>query len=192
MGKTASLDKILSDTTAVEMVVSLCVAGKLVAEHQVLQDQLAKLPKESERLSGSARERKRIAEEIHLVEEMMSESTYDFTFRSISPKRYSDLVAKHPDKTGKTMWNPFTFPPALIAACCISPEGMDDPERLQELLDKLSAAQQQELLQAAWAVNNSSPKELISLEASEILRNYATNSDSATDTESPEASSSDE
>src|SRR5690606_3041505 len=143
VSKSFSLDDVLAAASPVERVVSVCVAGKLIGEYEHLK---TKMERGFQSLGGNAKLRDQLAE----LERKIDAATYDFRFRALSPKAWSDLVAQHPDKSGNKLFNIETFPTAAIAACCVEPEGMDDPEKVAALLDKLSTAQQAELFDAAW------------------------------------------
>lgn len=196
--KKVSLDDILADASPVEHVVNVCVAGKLVAEYQQLEAELERTQAADpmdRRLgsSGPDGNATAIAQKMRDLAEKMREATYAFRFRALSPKAWSDLVAKHPDKSSsKRLFDPETFPPAAIAACCIEPEGMDDPEKVAALMEKLSVAQQADLFDGAWEVNTSAPKEMNSSAAYAALLHSEQSWNTRVSTESPGASSSDE
>lgn len=155
----ASLDEIMANATPVERVVSICVAGQLAGDYERLTAQLqqASMDEIQERLSGDAQSIK-IRKELDSLEELMAEYTYDFRFRAMSPKRWSDLLAKHPDPEKYRLFDPDTFPGAAIQASCVDPDGLDDDEKFDALMDKLSTAQQSELFDGAWEANTTAPK----------------------------------
>lgn len=154
-----SIDEIIANTTAVERTVHVCVAGALSGEAEELRERIDAHRQATEpgRLSGPATLQD-LERQLTDVLSAMQDYTYAFRFRAISPKRWSDLMSSHADKAGTRMFNPETFPAAAIQATCFEPEGMEDPERAQGLLDKLSPAQQADLFDAAWNVNVTSPK----------------------------------
>lgn len=162
-----TLDTIIAEASPAEQIVHVCVAGKLVAEHQELERELRLAQDDdlarSAKLSQTSRVRE-IARRIQRVEAQMREHTHLFRFRALSPRAWSDLLAAHPPRDGKREgFNIDTFPAAAISACCVEPEGMSDPEAVDRLLAVLSPAQQSEMFEAAWNVNNRSPKALTSL-----------------------------
>lgn len=188
----ATLENIIANTSPVERIVRICVAGRLVAEHQRLEAELeAARRADHGRLGGSAAVQ-RLAQQILDVQDQMRQHTYAFRFRALHPKAWSDLIAEHPDPDKKLLVDPVSFPAAAIAACCVEPVGMDDPAKLEKLLGKLSHAQTQELFDGAWEVNTTAPKELTSFVASVALHDSATSSTTARLGGSPAASSSDE
>ena len=193
---TPSLDDIIADASPVERVVSVCVAGKLVSEHQELEEQLERAQNadmSAARLGGTNNgNTTELARKIRDLEDRMRASTYTFRFQAKTPEEWSNLIAAHPDKDGNKLFNTETFPSAAIAACCVEPEGMNDPAKVARLMEVLSPAQQADLFDGAWEVNTNSPKELTSYTASAVLRNYETNLGSATSTVSPALDSSDE
>jgi hypothetical protein len=195
-----SVDDILSnpDASPVERVVSVCVAGKLVSEHQELEVELERAQdadmRTGARLSGTSDggNTTELARKIRDLEERMRSATYTFRFRAVTPEEWSNLITAHPDDDEKRLFDPETFPPAAIAKCCYEPAGMNDPAKVAELMQLLSPAQQADLFDGAWEVNTSAPKELNSYSASAALRNYETNLSSSANAESPAALSSGE
>lgn len=192
MAEDATLDDILADASPVERVVPICVAGALVAEFEMLEQELIRSERENAGRLGNGRPAE-IARQMDELRERMRAKTYNFRFRALPAKQWSDLLAKHPDKPKpgqqQRICNMETFVPAAIAACCVSPAGMNDPEKAAALFEKLNDGQQEELFSAAWEVNSKAPKEPTSFAASAILRASETNSSSATDTDSLEVSS---
>lgn len=181
-----SIDDVISAAKPVERVVKLCVAGELVAEYEKLKDELDNLGR-VRTLSGGrdAELRARLVE----LEGEMKARTFEFRFRALSAKAWSDLMAKHPDKGGKRLFNLETFPVAAIAACCVEPAGMDDPDKVAALMDKLSSAQQNDLLDGAWEANTAAPKGMSFYSESAAHLGSARSSASAATEGSPAASS---
>ncbi len=188
----ASLDDIIGAATPAERLVEVCVAGALVAEHQQLERELEQA-RQADAVTGrlGRSTAKDLAEKIQDVERRMREKTYPFRFRAVSPKVWSDLLAAHPDPAGKRSWNSVTFVPAAIAASCVEPDGMSDPEKVGKLLEVLSPGQQDELFVAAFEANTQAPTVPFSYAASAVLRSSATSSDTAHPSESLVVSSSD-
>lgn len=48
--------------------------------------------------------------------------TATFVFRELPKNVYRELIERHPPIDKRLRWNPKTFEPALIAACCIQPK----------------------------------------------------------------------
>jgi hypothetical protein len=183
-----SIDDVIADATPVERVVPVCVAGKLVGEYEQLKAELERVQGAiTGRLGGSAS--REIIARLRELEGQMKAKTYDFRFRALPAKGWSDLMSAHPDKAGKLRFNADTFPAAAILACCVEP-ALDDPAKAEALLASLSAAQQNELFDGAWEVNSSAPKGMNSFTAFADLQDFAKSSDSAPGTESPAADSS--
>lgn len=184
-----TIDDVIDAASPVERVVPLCVAGKLVAEHERLVEELANTPP-PQRL-GSKGPHHELSEAIATLEAEMTKRTFPFRFRALTPKAWSDLIAAHPDKSAKRLaFDPDTFPTAAISATCVEPAGMDDPVKAAALLDQLSTAQQNLLFDAAWDVNATVPKGPSSSSGFDALLDYAKSFGSATSEASPEASSS--
>ena len=191
--KPPSLEDIIASATPAERVVSVCVAGALIAEHQQLEHELDRAQRADTRTRlGQASAAPKIAQQIEQLQERMRAQTYAFRFRAVESKVWSDLVAAHPDPAGKKIFNVETFPPAAISACCVEPDGMHDPERVAGLLKVLNPAQQDELFNGAWDVNTTAPKEMTSYAASAVLRCSETSSATASPSDSPVPSSSGE
>lgn len=182
-----SIDDVIAAASPVERVVSVCVAGKLVGEYEQLKRELENSPGAG-RLGSSTRTTDIQARLVELEAEMQA-ATYDFRFRALPAKKWSDLLSAHPSKDKNRLFDVDTFVPAAIAACCVEPAGMDDPEKVEALVASLSTAQQGELFDGAWEVNTSAPKGLNSFTASAALRDFVKNSSSAASEESPAASS---
>ena len=179
--KKTSLDQVLADLAPPERVVSLCLAGDLVAEHQELERELERAQK-ADLLAGprlgNVPTAHAVAEQIRDVEDRMRARTHTFRFRSLSRKAWSDLLAEHPDPTGKRIFDPDTFAPAAIAACCVEPD-MGDPVQLKSFMELLSTAQFSALFDGAWEANTTNPSVPFSYAASGLLQTSAKNSDTA-------------
>lgn len=154
-----TLDDILAKATPVERTVYVCVAGALAGEYEDLRNQLEASQNDmmqQARLSGQEHSKHLLAE-MDRVQAEMAEATFPFRFKAVSPKKWSDLAAANADPATGGI-NMQTFTVAVIGACCVEPEGLSDPEQLDRLLENLSPAQQSELFDAAWEVNNTAPK----------------------------------
>ncbi len=172
MADAITLDEVLADASPPERLVPLCVAGRLVAEHQALTTELEQA-RESDRAApaalGTVPKAPEVAARIRELEQRMRAATHTFRFRALPPKGWSDLLAAHPDTAGKRMFGD-SFPLAAIAACCVEPAGLSDPAKFDRLLAALSAAQVSDLFDGAWEVNTTAPKELTSYVASMVLQ----------------------
>lgn len=146
-----NINEILEASTPRTQTVSIPVRGDLVAKQHELEEELRKVIKEGERSgdadslgSSSGAKAAKLAEEIRLVEEEANKFTFDFNFKSIGLKAWSDLEANHPPtvkqkeearkaKTSAPGWNPETFPFAAIAASCFEPDlTVDDVKKIYE------------------------------------------------------------
>lgn len=184
--KKKSVADVLKKASRATKSVSICLAGDLVAEYEELTAELERITMAApttDRLSGGVKsdpQAVKVAKRIQELEAEMAESTVAFRFRALPAKQWSDLIAKHPDPKKERLVNQETFVPAAIAACCVDPEGMDDPEQAAELFDTLSAGQQDELFEGAWEVNQTGPFVAKSSSlASEVLRPSGTSSPTA-------------
>lgn len=188
MSNTTLLDEVIANASRVERVVPVCVSGGLVAEHQKVSAELEEAQVNPMRLGDNRLQK--LQERLSEIEQEMRGYTYEFRFRALSAKGWSDLMAAHPDPEGQRVFNVETFPKAAISACAVEPEGMDDPEKVQQLLDILSPAQQGELFDGAWEANTDSPKGLTSSIESDTPPASVTNLSSVTSTGSPDPTSS--
>lgn len=101
------------------------------------------------------------------VEADLRENSVLFTFKAIGRKNYEKLVSKHPptnkqkeeveDAGGDpklVFWNTDTFPPALIAASCVSPEMTPEQAKvLWEDDENWNSAELSEIFNAALMAN---------------------------------------
>lgn len=179
--KPATLAEIVEQSTPSENVVSLCVAGSLVAEHQRLEAefeaaQIAEVTgtrKLRNDDGGSARE---IAKKIQAVEAKMRDYTHDFVFRKHG--HWQDLKDEHPPRKGREnreLLNPLTFAPAAVQACCVSPD-LSDGAVFGEFWEGLNQGQRDKLLDGAWAVNEDGVSVPFSVSASAALSSSRTSS----------------
>jgi hypothetical protein len=178
--KAATLAEIIKQSTPAEKVVSLCVAGGLVAEHQRLEAEREKAQLAQVSRSGSAKlsnagdddasdSPARIAKKLRALEARMRDYTHDFVFRKHD--HWQDLKDEHPPRKGKEnreLLNPVTFAPAAVQACCVSPDLSDD-EAFNEFWSGLNQGQRDALLDGAWSVNEDGVSVPFSVSASVAL-----------------------
>lgn len=171
-----SLADIISEATPVDVVVPICVAGQLKAEHDRLDRRLDELQDDdlresSQKLQDSRKaEADKIAKRIRQIETEMREHTHDFVFRPLPRNAWNDLVDEHPPRQGRERqerWNLNTFMPAAVRACCVAPEGMSDADTFQNLWDNvLNEGQRTELFVGAQRANEESLSVPFSVSAS--------------------------
>lgn len=130
-----------------------------------------------------------LAERILQLQDELRASEVEFVFHGIGRKAKAELEREHPptpeqqtkaEEDGlKLLWNGDTFPPALLAASCVAPEGFD-LEAATEVWDEWSEGQAKPLWQACLVANvagsDVGPKSPI---ASAILHGSAKNSTTA-------------
>lgn len=79
-----------------------------------------------------------------------------FVFEAMGREAYSDLIGDHPPREDDTknglQFNADTFPPALLAASCVQPEGMDLKEAT-DIWENWSDGECELLLDTAVAAN---------------------------------------
>lgn len=160
---------ILATVKPVEKSVTLCLAGDLQARFEDLERRLSAAVRSPHATLGSGEEERRLADAIQAVRAEMAEQEVTFHFRALSARKWSDLMAEHPGRSGKDeAFNVDTFPDALIAACAVDPEMT--PEEVKELGDSLSNAQFSTLFDCAWGCNQSALDVPFSVLASQALR----------------------
>lgn len=166
---TPTLAAITAQTKPVEVVVPLCVAGDLYAEHERLERELEQAQGKPRKLSDPD-PAPAIAKKVQAVEAKMREHTYDFVFVKVD--NWLDLIDEHGPREGKERqerWNPTTFPPAAVSASAVSPEGMRDAETFAAFWDKLSQGQRRELFDGAFRANEEAADVPFSVIASAAL-----------------------
>lgn len=165
------------DTGLPERNVPICLAGKLQADYELAERELAEAeeaPADSLAGNGSTV----IARRIEELREQMKAKTIDFRLRALPRKKWRKLKAEHPprkDEEGavhaEDKWtgvNTETFFPLAIRACLIDPD-LDESD--WEVLDaKLTFNQYDTLSAAVWVLNATEVDVPFSLAASKMLR----------------------
>lgn len=172
---------LLASAKLPETTVPICMRADLVAEHEQLDRQLAKLvDKPVQKLSGDGRGE--LKTRIEALEAEMAAATYPFRFRAMPKPRWRAFVAKHPPRRGESGEvnegdagigvNRETFFDALIRESCVDPaldeegwrkllgDSVEERARLaadgrqDEIEDGvLTDRQADELSDAAWGLN---------------------------------------
>jgi hypothetical protein len=113
----------------------ICLRGDLAGQYEQLQRQLAELPANN-KLGGDP-ERQRIQAEMEHIRAEMVADTIPFVLRAISEPAFQELVDQHPPRrNGDEInardaaigFNRSTFYHALIRACVIEPDDLDDED----------------------------------------------------------------
>ncbi|MGW6913707.1 hypothetical protein ACWGB8_07795 [Kitasatospora sp. NPDC054939] len=143
------IEEIIKGATLRETTVPLCLAGQLQGEYEALERQLADVASlVGDSLAGSPRVQ--IAARMEELRAEMAEHQVEFRLRAIGAERWSDLVAAHPGEAG-ALFDPRTLAPAAVAACAVEPTMT--VQQYRRLAEKLTAGQQNALLDAVWALN---------------------------------------
>ena len=153
-----------------ETTVAVYLAGDLVADIERLERQLADAGGTQWQADSLASKNPAvvIADKIEAARKRLKASEEEFRFRALSDDQWSDLLAAHPPKDPeKNLFDPDTFPRALIAACCIDP--VMSPEQVDRLFAVLNQAQRNEIFDGAYGVNTEGTAVPFSLNASAIL-----------------------
>ena len=149
------ISDILRQATPREAVVAVCLAGDLVGEVDRLQQELAAVGDDWRQQSiGDVHPAIALVKGIEDLREQMRDATVEFRLRALGHRAFSNLIAEHPapkDAEAAEGFDPGTFLPALLAACCTDP--VMTAEQATQLLDVLNDGQARELFAAVLAVN---------------------------------------
>ncbi len=193
-----SMDEILARKKPNERSVDILLDSTLKGEISALEKELSRVSRNSRR-SLSDVSPDHIQTQIDALYDQALEETVTFTFRDIGRKAYDALVAEHPptkeqkddykaqDGPGNLGFNPETFPPALISACCVDPEISLAQATL--ICDTWSEGDIQELFLCAIAVCKEKTSIPFGKSASAVMSDSDLNSTTALSGESPTPSS---
>ena len=150
------LDNLLNSARLPESTVTVCLRGDLQAEWDRLNAKLAELRTAPGRKLSDNAETTTIAARIREIEGQMKEATIELTLRALPRRDWLRLLRDHPPRKGddgdKAMGlNTETFFDALIPLSIVDPELNED--QVSRLMDALSSAQYDKLLEAAWNLN---------------------------------------
>jgi hypothetical protein len=166
-----TIDEIIGSAKLPEQTVRLCMRGDLVAEHQALDARIKDMGTWEPSSLADSDPRAALAEQIADLESEIADAERDFTFRALGRRKYRELLDAHPGEPG-TRFNAESFIPALIAACCISPEmTRTDADRLFDVLNEGAV---EVLFMAAYTVNEGLTKVPFSATASALTRKRET------------------
>ena len=153
-------ERIEAEATPPEVSVSICVRGDLVAEHDRLDGELRRVRDEDDSENRLPRA-PQVAQKIRDLEDQIRDAEVEFTFRGVGRRVLTDLETAHPataeqqdaqEDGSKLSWNPQTYPPALVAASCVTPAGIT-PARAEHAFETWSAGQWSKLWRACLAAN---------------------------------------
>lgn len=150
------LDNLLNSARLPESTVTVCLRGDLQAEWERLNAKLAELRAAPGRKLTDNSEASAIAARIREIEGEMKEATLELTLRALPRRDWIRLLRDHPPRKGdegdKALGlNAETFFDALVPRSIISPELNED--QVSRLMDALSSAQYDKLLETAWSLN---------------------------------------
>lgn len=172
------VDAIIAEATPAEREAKICVAGALNARFAVLEAELADAQQQRLVSSlGDADPRREIAEEMERLRVEMQEHEHTFTMRALPAKAWSDIRTEHGPRDGKReLFNPDTFPAALLAASCVAVDGKPTTltaEKVSALFDVLNEGQRDTLFNAAWEANTGRVSVPFSALSSAVLQTSA-------------------
>lgn len=78
-------------------------------------------------------------------------TTVDFKLRALPRSEYRAMLDDHPPVDSGAEWNPDTFCPALIAACCVDP--VMTGEQATQIWNEWEAGEVGRLFLACWQLN---------------------------------------
>jgi hypothetical protein len=166
----ADIEALLKKAKPRETTVAVYLAGDVVADIERLERQLADAGAAQWKADSLAATdpTKAIAEKIEAARKRLKASEAEFRFRALPDKEWSDMLAAHPPRDAeKEMFNPETFPRALIAACCVDP--VMTPEQVDRLFGVLNQAQRNQVFDTAYEVNMEASTIPFSVTASALL-----------------------
>lgn len=150
------LDNLLNSARLPESTVTVCLRGDLQAEWERLNAKLAELRAAPGRKMTDNAEASDVAARIREIEGQMKGATLELTLRALPRRDWLRLLRDHPprksDEGDKALgFNTETFFDALIPRSIVSPELNED--QVSRLMDALSSAQYDKLLETAWSLN---------------------------------------
>lgn len=144
--------ELLAAATPREVTVQVCLAGDAAGDLEGLQAELASMGDWTPTSLGESDPAVGLQEQIETTRERVLAAAAAFRFRALGHRSYSTLIAAHPAPEGsKEPYDPGTFLPALLAACCLEP-GLT-PAQVERLLDAVNDGTARALYQAALSVN---------------------------------------
>lgn len=150
-----SVDDLIAEAKPRESRVGVCLDGALLAEHEQAEAELQRAvadgvePNSLSDVPPSVAAAARVRE----LEERIRALERVFVFRALPPWEYRRLISAYPPDEPRLRWNAETFPPALIAACCIEPVKFASADDVRRLLEKLNEGVQDQLFDAAFRAN---------------------------------------
>lgn len=162
---------ILGEIKPPERVYQLCVRPDLRAEWEQAEAELARVNAEAaDSLASTSSAAKAAARRVRDLEDQMAAATVPLRLRALPYRELRALYEAHPPREDKdeTSWNGDTFPVALLAACAIDPTMTF--EQADQLVDRLTNGQWEDLFGLCWAMNKSTDDVPKSHAASALLR----------------------
>ncbi len=182
---------ILKNARRRETTYRLCLRGDLIAEHEALEAELARLTSQGGWTASSLSDVSPVVElaaKIEALQAELREQTVTLRFRALRRVDWEALVAAHPGKTEDEKFDVESFAAPLVAACLVDPEL--SPAEFDDLWDDaLNHEQRDEVFGAAWAANTEATAVPFSERASVVTRWREQNSRLPEPGASPEASS---
>jgi hypothetical protein len=161
--KPASFAEKAAKATRARRTATVCLAGHLVDEFDLLEQRLGDLVQQaraSDSLADSASgERLEVAQRMEDLRGQMAELEVAFTFEALHPKAWSDLSAEHPAREDRReAFNTESFPLAACLTCLVQVDGADVEPGTSDVftdiwINKLNEGQRGDLFDACWAAN---------------------------------------
>jgi hypothetical protein len=157
--------KMLDDAELPETTVAICLKGSLAAQHAALDRELTdRLERRGRTNSLAGDGTAQLREQIEALEAEMKEHTYPFRLRALGRNKWRRLMEKYPPrKEGEGVTaevagmdvmsgvNRELFMEPMLKACIIDPKLSD--EQWEQLSEKLTDRQYEDLVSAAWDIN---------------------------------------
>lgn len=135
-----------------ELEVQVCLAGDAAADIDALQGELDGLAGWQPTSMGDVNPAREILGRLEDARQRVRAATFTFRFKALGHISYSGLIAAHPPASPQgPPYDPATFLPALLVACCAEPALTS--QQVVMLLEKVNDGTAQALFAAAIAVN---------------------------------------
>lgn len=167
------IEAIIDEVETPETSVTLCLKGKLVAEYERLDAQLAGVDVQVTNLAGDSAASEITGRMAELRDEMLAHG-HVFTFRAVTPPAvWRRFMAKQPvkgDDVGDDEYADLRHAWLCEMVSLSAADPVMNPEQVGRLVDKLSAGQWSKLANAAWSLNDDSQRIPFSVAASALSR----------------------
>lgn len=135
-----------------ELEVQVCLAGDAASDVDALQAELDALAGWQPTSMGDVSPAREILGRLEAAQQRFRDATFTFRFKALGHISYNALIAAHPPASPHgPPYDPATFLPALLVACCAEPTLTG--QQVTMLLERVNDGTAQALFAAAIAVN---------------------------------------